>query len=297
MSTLVVGATGFVGQQIALTLQRETGQVRGLVRGGAANPKASTLSTAAIQIVAGDLTQPDTLADACSGVETVICTATTMPTGADDGLRRVDRDGTLALIDAAEAAGVRKFVYTSYTGNVTVDCPLHTAKRDCEARLLRSGMEIVVLRPSYFMEMWLSPLLGFDPLGGAARIYGRGEGKVSYISALDVASIGVAAALRSTGKQAILEMGGPEPLSQLDAVRIFEATLGTTCRLEFVPLEALQQQHLSTDPLQKSFAALMLGYAQGDVIPGAAALAQAYGIALRSVSDYAGSLRAQRTGV
>lgn len=297
MSTLVAGATGLVGQQIALTLQRKTGHVRALVRGGGSNPKANNLASAGIEIVAGDLATPDTLAQACTGVETVVCTVSAMPTAADDGLRRVDRDGVLALINAADRAGVKKFVYTSYSGNIRTDCPLHTAKRDCEARLLQTGMNAVILRPSYFMEVWLSPALGFDPLGGTVRIYGTGEQPVSYISALDVAELASAAALRSTGKQAILEMGGPEPISQLDAVRVFESLLGTKCKLEFVPFEALEQQHHSTDPLQKSFAALMIAYAQGDVIPGAAALGREYGTALRSVSDYASGLRAQRASV
>src|SRR5262249_8967136 len=152
----------------------KTGRVRALVRDGRSNPKADKLASAGIEIVAGDLTAPDTLAHACTGVETVVCTATAMPTGTDDGLRRVDRDGALALINAADRAGVKKFVYTSYSGNIRTDCPLHTAKRDCEARLLESGMDAVILRPSYFMEVWLGPALGFDPVGGTVRIYGTG---------------------------------------------------------------------------------------------------------------------------
>jgi len=110
MPTLVVGATGFVGQQVALALQRRTGGVRGLVRGGTSNPKAAQLIAAGVQIATGDLRRPDTLAGACAGIDTVVCTATTMPTGADDGLRRVDHEGVLALIDAAERAGVKTFV-------------------------------------------------------------------------------------------------------------------------------------------------------------------------------------------
>ena len=296
MSILVCGATGFVGQQIALATQRKTHRVRALVRGGASNAKAGPLTAAGIDIATGDLTQPDTVAPACASVDTVICTATTMPTGANDGLRRVDRDGVLALIEAADRGGVRKFVYTSYSGNVRVESPLETAKRDCEARLLESGMDVVILRPSYFMEMWLGPHLGFDAQTATARIYGDGSGKVSYISAFNVAEFAVAAAERATGKQAILEMGGPEALSQLDAVRIFERVLGRTFQLESVPVEALRQQHQSADRLQKTFAALMLAYAHGDVIPAAAALAGEYSIALRSLEDYAASVRDQQAG-
>jgi uncharacterized protein YbjT (DUF2867 family) len=291
MVILMVGGTGLVGRRIAVALQRQNKSVRALVRGGSAHPKAGDLKSEGVQIADGDLTRPDSLAAACDGVDAVVCTATTMPTGADDGLRRVDRDGVLGLIDAAERAGARKFVYTSYSGNLRRQSALETAKRDCEARLLQSGMEAVILRPSYFMEIWLGPHLGFDPMNGRVRIIGAGEATISYISASNVAEFAVAALLRETGKQATLEMGGPEPLSQLDVVRIFERTLGVTCQLDFVPVEALQQQHLSPDPLQRTFAALMLGCADGDVIPGAAALAKEYGVRLRSVEEYAQSLR------
>ena len=291
MAVLIAGATGFVGKQIALSLQRDGHAVRALVREGMQSPKAHDLVSAGVEVVSGDLRQPGTLAAACDGIDTVACTVTTMPTGADDGIRRVDHDGVLALIGAAERAGVRKFVYTSYSGNLRLASPLETAKRECEARLLASAMDAVILRPSYFMEVWLGPHLGVDPLNGSVRIYGDGEGKVSYISAFNVADFAVAAVNRDSGTQAILEMGGPEALSQRDAVRVFERVLGLSCRMDFVPVEALRARYESPDPLQKTFAALMLNLAGGDAIPGASALAREYGVTLRSVADYAATLR------
>jgi uncharacterized protein YbjT (DUF2867 family) len=298
MTILVVGATGFVGQAAALRLRERGNQVRGLVRGGAAHPKARDLQAAGIAIVEGDLTRPETLAGACNGIETVVCTATSMP-AANDGLRRVDLEGTLALMEAAERAGVQRFIYTSYSGNLRFDSPLETAKRSCEDRLLKARMQAIILRPSYFMEMWLSPALGFVPEKGSARIYGSGEAKGSYISAFDVAEFAAAAAVKKIDRrQTILEMGGPEAVSQLDAVRIFEQALHKKIVVEHVAWEALQQQHrAATDPLQKTFAALMLGYAQGDVIAGARETAEQYGVRLRSVTEYATGFRAERAGV
>jgi uncharacterized protein YbjT (DUF2867 family) len=140
------------------------------------------------------------------------------------------------------------------------------------------------------MEAWLSPALGFDPVQGRARIYGSGEKKVSYISAVDVAGFAVAAATKKLERHTTLEMGGPEPLSQLDAVHIFEDALQKKFALDYVPLEAVQEQYRSAvDPLRKTFAALTLGYAKGDEIPGASALAKEYGIPQRSVADHAAS--------
>ena len=288
---LVVGATGLVGQQIALGLRRQGRAVRGLVRGGTRHEKAASLIAAGIEIVEADLTEPETLPAACGGVETVLCTATSMPHGKDDGLRRVDHDGTLALIDAAERSGVQHFVYTSYSGNIRQDSPLETAKRDCEKRLLAAKMRFTILRPSYFMEMWLSPALGFDPASGRVRIYGSGEAKVSYISFHDVAAFALAVAANPLHPSALLEMGGPESLSQLEAAAIFERLLGRKCEIEKVPFAALEEQHNSSDPLQKTFAALTIAYAQGDAIPGSLETARQYGITLRSVSDFAATLR------
>ncbi len=288
---LVVGATGLVGQEIALGLHRQGRSVRALVRSGTQHEKAASLVAAGIEIVDADLTKPETLPAACSGVETVLCTATSMPQGKDDGLRRVDHDGTLALIDSAERSGVQHFIYTSYSGNIREDSPLETAKRDCERRLLASKMRATILRPSYFMEMWLSPALGFDPASGRARIYGSGEAKISYISLHDVVAFALAVTSNPSHPSAFLEMGGPEPLSQLDAVAIFERSLGRRCELENVPLAAIEEQSHSTDPLQKTFAALMIGYAKGDAIPGSLETARQYGVTLHSVSDYAATLR------
>jgi uncharacterized protein YbjT (DUF2867 family) len=284
---LVVGATGIVGQLIVLGLCGQGRAVRALVRGGARHEKAAPLVSAGAKVVDADLTKPQTLPSACAGVETVVCTATSMPHGKDDGLRCVDHDGVLALIDAAERAGVRHFIYTSYSGNLRVDSPLETAKRACENRLLSGKMRVTILRPSYFMEMWLSPVLGFDPSNGRARIYGPGDAKISYISVQDVVSFALSAAAKPQDSAVILEMGGPEQLSLLEVVGIFEKSLGKRFELEKVPLAALEEQHRSTDPLQKTFAALMIGYAKGDMIAASLETARRYGVRLHTVSEYA----------
>src|SRR5256885_17181038 len=79
MSILVVGATGFVGGQVAQKLRRQGESVRALVRGGDAHPKVQPLRAAGIEIVAGDLTVSETLDPACRGIATVVPTATSMP--------------------------------------------------------------------------------------------------------------------------------------------------------------------------------------------------------------------------
>jgi uncharacterized protein YbjT (DUF2867 family) len=287
---LVVGATGLVGQQIALGLRWQGRAVRALVRRGIHHEKAQPLISTGIDVMDADLMKPETLPSACAGIETVICTATSMPHGREGGLRRVDHDGVLALIEVAERAGTRHFIYTSYSTNVREDSPLETAKRACEKRLLTSKMRVTILRPSYFSEVWLSPALGVDPANARARIYGPGDANVSYISLNDVGAFALAAAEKPPDSAVVLELGGPESLSQLAAVEIFERAIGKKFELENVPLAALAEQHRCSDPLQKTFAALMMAYAKGDAIPGSLETARRYGVKLHSVSDYAATL-------
>jgi uncharacterized protein YbjT (DUF2867 family) len=284
---LVVGATGLVGQQVALALVQRGRKIRALVRRGAHHPKAQPLFSAGIEICDADLTQPESLPAACGGIDTIVCTATSMPQGRNDGLRRVDLEGVFSLIAAAEAAGVRHFIYTSYSGNIREDCPLHTAKRMSEARLLDSPMRVTILRPSYFMETWLSPTLGFDPAKGTARIYGPGNAPISYISVRDVVAFAVAAAVSHGSGHQILEIGGPDGLSQRDAVAIFERALNKRFKLDFIPFAVLEEQSRSTDPVAKTFAALSIAYAKGDLISDAREAARRFGIDLLSVADYA----------
>jgi NADH dehydrogenase len=288
MSILTVGGSGNMGGETTIALGRRGLHVTALLRGGQEHPRSGRLLDAGVRVIDGDLRRPESLRNAMSGVETVFCSATSMPGATDDGLRKVDHEGTLALIEAAEAARVQRFVYFSYSGNIRLDSPLERAKRECEERLLNSTMETVILRPSYFMEVWLSPMLGFDPLNGSARIYGSGDAKVSYISSSNVADFGLATITgKLDAKNTVLELGGPEPLSLLEVVRIFEQDLGRQISVEHVPVEALQAQHQSPEPLQKTFGALMLAYAQGDAVQTAVLNAQKYGIQLRSVHEYA----------
>lgn len=284
---LIVGATGMVGGRAARRLAESGRQVRALVRDPDRRPEAEALASAGIEVASGDLTRPETLAAACRGVDVVVCTATSMPDPGEEGLRRVDRDGVQALITAAEEAGVRTFVYVSFSGNIELDFPLRNAKRAAERRLLESSLRAVVLRPSYFAEVWLGPHLGFDPLGGRARIYGSGDAGISYIRGRDVADFSVAVSLREARDDLVLELGGPEPVSQLEAVRIFEEALGRELELERVPIEALEAKHASEHPLESTFGGLMLAYARGDVVAGASETAARYGVRLGSVGEWA----------
>jgi uncharacterized protein YbjT (DUF2867 family) len=286
---LVVGATGLVGHSVAIALANSGEQVRAFTRRSDDDARVSALRAAGAEIARGDLKDPPSVAAACRGIRVVVTTASsTISTQAGDSIETVDRVGQLGLVDAARAAGVQRFVFVSFSGNLDLDFPLRNAKREVEARVRSSGIQYTILRPTMFMEVWLSPMLGFDAAAGRARIYGEGHNPISWISLHDVVRYTVAAACgHEAAWNASVELGGPAAVSPLDVVRTFERASGRTFEVEHVPEQGLRAQFESAaDPTQKSFAALMLGYAAGDAIP-MAETAKRFGIQPTSIEDFA----------
>lgn len=141
------------------------------------------------------------------------------------------------------------------------------AKQAVENHLRQSGLRYTILRPTFFTEIWLSPHLGFDFANTKATIYGSGENKISYISLHNVADFAVAALSNSAARNAVLELGGPETLTQLEVVRIFEEIAGRAFEKQFVPAEALQaRKAAATNPVERTFADLTLAAARGERI-------------------------------
>ena len=202
-------------------------------------------------------------------------------------------DGQTRLIEAAKAAGVEHFVYVSFRGNLAIQSPLAEAKRTVERRLKKSGIAYTILQASYFMEIWLTPMLGFDVANGRVKVYGEGKNKISWISYPDVARFAVKALSEQRARNKVIEVGGPEALSPLEVVRAFEAAGSNEIAVEHVPESALREQfETAEDPIQKSFAALMLSYAAGDAIEMTDTL-RILPIPLTSVRDYVPQALAQ----
>jgi NADH dehydrogenase len=219
------------------------------------------------ELVHGDLKDRSSLDTACRGVEAVISTASsTMSRQDGDSIQTVDGRGQRDLIAAASAAGVRRFVLISFP-EVPIDFPLQSAKREAEESLRQSGMIYTILQPTFFTEVWLSAALGFDVGNGKARVYGEGSNKISWISLEDVARFAAAAPETETAYNRVIKLGGPDALSPLEVVGLAERAESKPIAVERVPEEALRAQYdAATDPLEKSFAALMLYYARGEVI-------------------------------
>lgn len=111
MKILVTGATGLIGSHIAEKLLAQNQTVRVLVR----NPqKAEFLGKVGAELALGDVLDPDTLARAFEGIHTVYhCAALVQLQSVRNQLLNTNVQGTHNILQAAVAAGVKRFVFTS----------------------------------------------------------------------------------------------------------------------------------------------------------------------------------------
>jgi nucleoside-diphosphate-sugar epimerase len=127
MKILVTGATGKVGCRFVSRILAKGYDVRILVRDAA---KASALAELGAKVVVGDLYNTDTLPAAVAGIDAVIHLAALFRTFTDnEGIVKTNHAGTMALANAAMAAGVKRFIFVS-TGNVYGSGYGHPARED-----------------------------------------------------------------------------------------------------------------------------------------------------------------------
>ena len=283
---LVVGATGLVGVEVCQRLMRRGEPVRALVRETSSKEKVEALRSSGVELCVGDLKDPQSIVAACRGVNAVISTASsTLTRQPGDSIQSVDAAGQLNLVNAAKDANVGRFLFVSFRRTPGISFPLGDAKAQVENAV--ASLNFTVIQASWFMEVWLGPALGFDYANAAARIYGPGTSPISWVSFRDVAEMCAIAIRHPAAQRKTIEFGGPEALSPLEVVARFERIAGRPFRLEHVPEAALRAQFEgATDSLQKSFAALMLGYLHGDAM-NMAPVVDTFGIKVTSVNEYA----------
>jgi len=233
---LLVGATGDLGGRVARRLCSAGQEVCCLVR---QNTDDSQLQAIGAEIVRGDLLEPATLTSACKGVETVVATATAMSRrlqgSSQAGMRDIDEVGMAHLVDAAEAAGVGRFVYLSFAGIETaVETPLRHAKLATERRLASSGMQTVIVRPDAFQEVHFSPTSRFDMAAGKVSVIGRGNTRTRWVATEDVAALLCAVALEPDPPR-LVEFGGPEPLSKNEACAMAGELMHRPMKVQHMP--------------------------------------------------------------
>jgi dihydroflavonol-4-reductase len=112
MTTLITGATGFVGSAVARTLARRGHPLRLLVRPASDRRNVEGLDA---ELVTGDLTDPASLARAAAGCRYVVHVAADYRFWVPDpeAMMRANVDGAVAMVRAAAEAGAERIIHCS----------------------------------------------------------------------------------------------------------------------------------------------------------------------------------------
>ena len=224
---LLAGITGYLGGYIALELQKRAFHTRAVAR----NPEKLASRDIEAEIVKAEVTKPDTLKNCCSGIDVVISTIGI--TRQKDGLAYMDVDyqGNMNLLQEAQAAGVKKFIYVSVlNGEKLKHLKICEAKELFVEKLKQSGIDYCIIRPNGFF----SDMTEFYEMATKGRIYlfGNGDWKTNPIHGEDLAEVCVSAIENSAKK---IEIGGPETLTHNEiAAKAFEV-VGSKPKISYIP--------------------------------------------------------------
>ncbi|MFN3651037.1 MAG: SDR family oxidoreductase [Armatimonadota bacterium] len=228
MRVLIAGAAGFIGRHVARELQSQGGhQLAGLSR--------SPRQDGGIEWRVGDVTHPETLPAAVRDVECVVH-AVQFPNHPVENPSRgwtylkVDGEGTRNMVQACVRAGVRRFLYFSGAGTREGRTePWFRAKMMAEQAVRESGMEWVILRPSWIYgpdDQSMNKLVAFTRNLPVVPVIGPGEERVQPIHVDDVARVAALAVSSPEATGRIFDLGGPEFLSMNEILRTIQRVLG-----------------------------------------------------------------------
>ena len=237
MRVLVTGASGFVGHAVCRELLARKHDVLALVRRPGSEPEGT-------RAVVGDLTAPEHLADSLlkHKPECVVHLAAEIASQRDpEKINAVNVEGTRRLIEAAEAARVKRFVFAStvVTGEANgrvlredeplpVETEYGRSKQEGERLVRESDMHGVVVRPGHvygpggwYAEEFVRRLQ--QP--GRFAVIGRGDNLWDVVHVDDVA-VAIAEAVGRAPDGALYHVADDEPLTYFDFVKLTADALG-----------------------------------------------------------------------
>jgi uncharacterized protein YbjT (DUF2867 family) len=172
----MVGATGKYASHVIPELKQRGVTIRALVRDK--DKIDAARQQGADEAVVGDLNDAESLRAAASEVEGAFhLNPAFAPNEAELGV---------TMVEAAKAAGVRKFVFSSVIHPSISALSNHAAKRPVEEALCESGMQFIILQPTMFMQNFDSGWQTVVEKGRFALPYSK-HAKASYVDYRDVA--------------------------------------------------------------------------------------------------------------
>lgn len=216
MTILVTGATGKVGRQVVTQLAARGADVRALVR----TPATARLPDG-VEVVAGDLTDVDSVRAAAEGTDKVFL---------------VWPFFTVDALPAVLEVLPKRVVYLSSEGGAQW-------AEAAEAAIRAAGLQWTFLRPTGFAGNTLEFAAEIKRSGVVRAPFAKMARP--YIHEYDMAAVGVRALTEDGHVGKSYSLSGPELVTQLEAVEIIGDVIGRRLRFEEITAEEGRQQMLA----------------------------------------------------
>ena len=236
MSLLIIGGTGTLGRQMVLQALMKGYPVRCMVRNFR---KANFLKEWGVELVYGDLTKPETLPPCFKGITAVIDASTSRP-DEFESLKNVDWDGKIALIEAAKAANIQRFIFFSAQNVEQFDnIPLMKLKYGIEKKLAESTVPYTIFRLTGFyqglIEQYAIPILENLPIWVTNE-----NTSIAYMDTQDIAKFTMRALQIPQTINQTFFLSGLKSWVSSEIITLCEQLAGQTARVQRVPLIALK---------------------------------------------------------
>jgi NADH dehydrogenase len=227
-TVFVTGATGFVGRGVIHALRAEGLKVRCLVRRGSEH---DLRGQEAIERVEGDVLVRQSLDEGMSGCDAVVHLVGIIREHPGRGVtfEHLHVDGTLNVIAAAAAAGIRRYLHMSALGaSATARSQYHQTKWLAEEAVRASALPWTIFRPSIIYgkgDEFVSMLARMIRRLPVVPVIGEGRQKLQPIPVEQVAEAFQRALVRPETVKQVYEVGGPDAVSMVELLDVIGKVL------------------------------------------------------------------------
>ncbi|MBI5205954.1 MAG: complex I NDUFA9 subunit family protein [Nitrospirae bacterium] len=220
MNIFIAGASGFVGGHLIDALLKDENKLRCLAR---SERTQKLLEEKGVEVVSGDITEPETLAGALNGIDFVIHLVGIMEEKGTVTFEKVHVEGTKNLVAEAKRAGVKHFFYQSALGadKSSWSGYLRT-KAEAEEIVKASGIPYTIFRPSLIIGPWdgftkkLSDIIKMSPV---IPVPGDGKSKFQPVYINDWVKCMLKVIASPESFRGAFDIGGLQQLTYNEIVR------------------------------------------------------------------------------